>query len=97
MFHEKNGQRKYKYFFLGRGKSDYKHSDSARKFYETVIINMVEFLIDNIFDMFDGRVLQETVGISMGTNSAPLLASACSFIRTSQTSCKGFSMKTKGR
>ena len=86
---KKNGQRKYKYLFLGRGKSYYKHSDSARKFYETVIINMVEFLIDNIFDMFDGCVLQQ--------RSAPLLASACSFIRTSQTSYKGFSMKTKGR
>jgi hypothetical protein len=56
---KKNDQRKYKYLFLGRGKSYYKHSDSARKFYETVIINMVEFLIDNIFDMFDGRVLQQ--------------------------------------
>jgi hypothetical protein len=48
---KKNDQHKYKYLFLGRGKSYYKHSDSARKFYETVIINMVEFLIDNIFDI----------------------------------------------
>ena len=35
---------------------------------------MFEFLIDNIFDMFGGRVFQQTVGIPMGTNCAPLLA-----------------------
>jgi hypothetical protein len=35
---------------------------------------MLEFLIDNIFVMFGGRVLQQTVGIPMSTNCAPLLA-----------------------
>ena len=38
-------------------------------FSETDIFNMFEFLIDNIFDMFGGRVFQQ-----MGTNCAPLLA-----------------------
>jgi hypothetical protein len=31
-------------------------------------------LIDNIFVMFGGHVFQQTVGIPMGTNCAPLLA-----------------------
>jgi hypothetical protein len=35
---------------------------------------MLEFLIDNIFTMFGRRVFQQTVGIPMGTNCAPLLA-----------------------
>jgi hypothetical protein len=35
---------------------------------------MLEFLIDNIFVMLGGRVFQQTVGIPMGTNCAPLLA-----------------------
>ena len=35
---------------------------------------MLEFLIDNIFVMFDGRVFQQTIGIPMGTNCALLLA-----------------------
>jgi len=35
---------------------------------------MLEFLINNIFAMFDGRGFQHTVGIPMGTNCAPLLA-----------------------
>ena len=34
----------------------------------------IDFLIDNIFVTFGGRVFQQTVGIPMGTNCAPLLA-----------------------
>jgi hypothetical protein len=34
---------------------------------------MLEFLIDNIFARFGGRVFQQTFGIPMGTNCAPLL------------------------
>ena len=34
---------------------------------------MLEFLIDNIFVMLDGRVFQQTVSIPMGINCAPLL------------------------
>jgi hypothetical protein len=34
---------------------------------------MFEFLIDNIFVLFGGRVFQQTIGIPMGTNCAPLL------------------------
>ena len=42
------------------------HSDSTKRFSETDIIN--------IFVFFGGRVFQQTVGIPMGTNCAPLLA-----------------------
>ena len=35
---------------------------------------MLEFLIDNIFVFFGGRVFQQTVGIPMGTHCAPLVA-----------------------
>ena len=34
---------------------------------------MFEFLIGNIFAMFGRHVFQQTVGIHMGTNCAPLL------------------------
>jgi len=47
---------------------------SNKKFIEADIINMLQFLIDNIFVIFGGRVFQETVGIPMGTNCVPLLA-----------------------
>jgi len=39
--------------------------------------------------MFGGRILQQTVDIYMGTNFFP----TCSFIRTRQTSYRGFSRK----
>ena len=35
---------------------------------------MIEFLVDNIFVQFVGRVFQKTIGIPMGTNCAPFLA-----------------------
>ena len=60
---------------LGRDRSYFvkkNHSDSTKRFSETDIINMLEFLIDNIFATFGGRVFQQTVGIPMGTNSPRL-------------------------
>jgi hypothetical protein len=38
---------------------------------EEQVISMLEFLIDNIFVSFGGTLLQQVVGISMGTNCAP--------------------------
>ena len=35
---------------------------------------MFEFLVDNVFVVFAGKVFQQIVGIPMGTNCAPLLA-----------------------
>ena len=35
---------------------------------------MLEFLVDNTFVVFGGKVFQQMVGIPMGTNCAPLLA-----------------------
>ena len=41
---------------------------------------MMEFLIDNIFVQFGGRVFQQTIGIPMGTNCAPLLVDLFLFL-----------------
>ena len=38
------------------------------------ICKMIEFLIDNIFVQFGGRVFRRVIAIPMGTNCAPLLA-----------------------
>ena len=74
-FVKKSGERRYKYLVIGRNKSYFvkNHSDSDKKFSENDIIRMLEFLIDNIFVMFGGQLFQQTVGIPMGTNCAPLL------------------------
>jgi len=50
------------------------HTACANKYSEGDIVKMLDFLIDNIFVEFGGRVFQQTVGIPMGTNCAPLLA-----------------------
>ena len=50
------------------------HSDSKNKYTEDDIIYMLEFLVDNIFLVFGGKVFQQIVGIPIGTNCAPLLA-----------------------
>ena len=47
---------------------------SKNKYTEDDIVNMLEFLVDNIFVVFGGKVFQHIVGIPMGTNCAPLLA-----------------------
>ena len=49
-------------------KNKKQHSDFNKEFSEIDIINMLEFLIDNIFATFGGRVFQQTVGIHMGTS-----------------------------
>ncbi|MCU7801424.1 MAG: hypothetical protein KZQ70_15165, partial [gamma proteobacterium symbiont of Lucinoma myriamae] len=75
-FFHKNGTRRYKYVVLGPLKTYFvkDHSDCKVKYSETDIVRMLEFLIDNIFVMFDGQIFQQTIGIPMGTNCAPLLA-----------------------
>ena len=62
-FIKKNSQRSAIYrkgqiLFCRRQKP---HSDSTKKFSETDIINMLEFLIDNILAMFGGRDFQQTI------------------------------------
>ena len=62
------------------------HSDSKNKYTEDDIINMLEFLVDNIFVVFGGKVFQQIVGIPMGTNCAPLLADIFLYSLTSWVS-----------
>ena len=71
-FMNKNGQRRYKYLVQGRDKSYFvkQRSDSTKTFSETDIIKMLEFLIDNIFVMFGGRVFRPIVGIPIDANCA---------------------------
>ena len=76
IFAEWNSYRRYKYLVLGHEETYFvkEHSDSKSKYSEDDIVKMLEFLVDNIFVVFAGKVFQQTVGIPMGTNCAPLLA-----------------------
>ena len=75
-FIHKNENRRYQFLVLGREGPYFvkEHSDSKNKYTEDDIINMLKFLVDNIFVVFGGKVFQQIVGIPMGTNCAPLLA-----------------------
>ena len=75
-FFHKNGNRRFQYVAIGY-KDTYlvrDHSDAPQKYSDADIIKMLEYLIDNIFVEFSRRRLQQTIGIPMGTNCAPLLA-----------------------
>ena len=48
------------------------HSDAPQKYSDADVIKMLEYLIDNIFVEFGGRIFQQTIGIPMGTNCAPV-------------------------
>ena len=49
------------------------HFDGPYKYSED-IKGMLGFFVDNIYVIFGDQVFQQTVGIPMGTNCAPLLA-----------------------
>ena len=68
----KYGNHRYRYFELGHEETSFvkEHSDFKNKYSEDDIIKMLEFLVDNIFVVFVGKVLQQTVGIPIGTNCA---------------------------
>ena len=67
-FIHKNGNRRYKFLVLGREGPYFvkEHSDLKNKYIEDDIINMLEFLVDNIFRVFGGKVLT-----SLGTSILP--------------------------
>ena len=72
----KNGNRRYKYLISGHEETYFvnEHSHSKNMYTEDDINKMIGLLVDNIFVGFVGKVFQQTVGIPMGTNCAPLLA-----------------------
>ena len=72
----KTGNRRYKFLVLDHEEAYFvkEHSDFKNKYSGHDIIKMLEFLVDNIFVVFAGKVFQQIVGIPMGTNCAPLLA-----------------------
>ena len=61
-------------FKSNRGKCSFIITDSPYKYSEADIKGMLGFLVDNIYVVFGDQVFQQTVGIPMGTNCAPLLA-----------------------
>jgi hypothetical protein len=81
-FLNKSGTRKYKFLVIGKQDTYFvrHHSDSSYKYSEADIKGMLGFLVDNIYVVFGDQVIEQSVGILMGTNCAPLLADILLFI-----------------
>ena len=60
---------------LGKGNYFFVEKLSSKKFSETDSIKMLQFLINNIFVTFGGRVLKQTDVFLCVPNCAPILAS----------------------
>ena len=56
---------------------------------------MLDFVIGNLFALFGGRVLQQAIGIPMGTNCDPLLVD--SFLHTYEANFLQRLLKNKDR
>jgi hypothetical protein len=74
-FLHQNGKGKYSYLVVSHSHTYFviHDPDSTRKYSEVDIIDILGFLIDNIFVVFGNQIFQQTVGIPMGTNCVPLL------------------------
>ena len=60
LFYSQKWNRRYKFLVLGREGPYFvkEHSDSKNKYTEDDIVNMLEFLVDNIFVVFGEKVFQ---------------------------------------
>ena len=75
-FFHKNGNGRFQYVVIGYKDTYFvrDHSDAPQKYSDADVIKMLEYLIDNIFVEIGGRIFQQTIGIPMGTDCAPLFA-----------------------
>ena len=63
----KNGSRRYRHL-VGN-----EETSACKKYDETLICQMIDFLIDNIYIKIGNHLFRQSIGMPMGTNCAPLL------------------------
>ena len=76
-FRKKDGSVRYTYVKVTRARGYFSHDINGggdNIYTADNICKMIEFLIDNIFVQFGGRLFRQVIGIPVGTNCAPLLA-----------------------
>jgi hypothetical protein len=69
-FLNENGTRKYKFLVVGKQDTYFvrHHSDNQNKYSEAYIIDMLDFLVENIYVVLGVQIFQQSIGILMGTN-----------------------------
>ena len=76
-FRKKDGSARHTHIKVTRPKRYFTHdinSGGGDMYTADNIYKMIEFLIDNVFVQFRGCLFRQVVGISIGTNCAPLFA-----------------------
>ena len=76
-FRKKDGSVRYTHIIVTRAQEYFTHDINGggdNMYTADNICKMIEFLIDNIFVQFGGRLFRQVIGIPMGTYCAPLLA-----------------------
>ena len=72
----KNGSRRYKYLVVNGDRTFFNNEEASagKRYDETLISKLIDFLIDNIYIKIGNHLLRQCTGIPMGTHCAPLLA-----------------------
>ena len=72
----KNGSRRCKYLVVNGDKAFFtsEETSAGKKYGETLICQMIDVLIDNIYIKIGNHLFRQCMGIPMGTSCAPLLA-----------------------
>ena len=76
-FRKKDGSVRHTHIKVTRAKGYFTHDINGcgdNMYTANNICKMIEFLTDNIFVQFGGRLFRQAIGIPMGTNCAPLFA-----------------------
>ena len=72
----KNESRRYKHLVVNGDRTFFttEETSAGKKYDETLICQMIDFLIDNIYIKIGKHLFRQCSGIPIGTNCAPLLA-----------------------
>ena len=72
----KSGSRRYKHLVVNGDRTFFTNEETSggKKYDETLICQMIDFLIDNIYIKIGNHLFRQCIGIPMGTDCAPLLA-----------------------
>ena len=69
----KNGSHRYKHLVVNGDRTFFTNEEisAGKKYHETPICQMIDFLIDNIYIKIGNHLFRQCIGIPMGTNCAP--------------------------
>ena len=72
----KDGSRRYKHLVVNGDRTFFTNEETSagKKYHETLICQMLDFLINNIYIKIGNHLVRECIGIPMDTNCPPLLA-----------------------